>query len=158
LATQVQQRRSGLIYICLRVVQQNPDIGDIIQFRQSLSYLNSPLPFGVPFGPASTRQECLDSSDTVYSRLLQCIPEKEVVTFDVLAMLALCDSGELDDELLGQLVKLFRPDREGKLTRLDFVKSVDSVYKDLKLLRASVANASKVSFGAYRTSWLIQQF
>jgi hypothetical protein len=103
----------------------------------------------------------LDSSDTVYSRLLQCIPEKEVVAFDVLAMLALCDSGELDDELLGKLIKLFRPDREGKLTRLDFVKSVDSVYKDLKLLRASVANASKVRFVACHTSLFvstIQQF
>jgi hypothetical protein len=95
------------------------------------------------------------SAETVYSRLLQCIPEKEVVTFDVLAMLALCDSGDLDDELLGKLIKLFRPDREGRLTLLDFVKSVDSAYKDLKLLRASVANASKVSFMLYCVTYFM---
>jgi hypothetical protein len=96
----------------------------------------------------------VDSAETVYSRLLQCIPEKEVVTFDVLAMLALCDSGDLDDELLGKLIKLFRPDREGRLSLLDFVKSVDSVYKELKLLRASVANASKVRI-IVCVSWII---
>ena len=42
------------------------------------------------------------------------------------------------------MVKLFRPDREGNLTLLDFAKSVDSVYKELRLLRASVANSSRM--------------
>jgi hypothetical protein len=60
-------------------------------------------------------------------------------------MIAVCDSGQLDEELLMKLIKLFRPDREGRLTLLDFVKSIDSVYKEQKILRASVANASKVS-------------
>jgi hypothetical protein len=76
--------------------------------------------------------------------LLLSAPDEGVLVFDVLAMLAVCDSGQLDDKLLMKLIKLFRPDREGCLTVLDFVKSVDSVYKELKILRASVINASKV--------------
>ena len=39
---------------------------------------------------------------------------------------------------------MFRPDRDGTLTLLDFVKSVDTVYKELSLMRASVANNSKM--------------
>jgi hypothetical protein len=63
--------------------------------------------------------------------------------FEVLVPLAVRD-GELDEEILSKLIDLFRPDREGILTVLDFAKSVDTVYKELKMLRANVANASKV--------------
>lgn len=42
------------------------------------------------------------------------------------------------------LIKLFRPDRQGNLTMLDFVKSCDSVYKEMRLLRASIANSGQV--------------
>ena len=42
------------------------------------------------------------------------------------------------------LIKLFRPDRKGFLTKLDFVSSVDDVYKDLRLFRASLANSSSI--------------
>jgi small-conductance mechanosensitive channel len=42
------------------------------------------------------------------------------------------------------LVKLFRPDREGNLTMLDFVKSIDAVYKDFRLLSASIENSTQI--------------
>jgi hypothetical protein len=41
-------------------------------------------------------------------------------------------------------VKLFRPDRQGYLTVLDFVKRVDSVYKEFRLLSASIENSSRI--------------
>jgi small-conductance mechanosensitive channel len=64
--------------------------------------------------------------------------------FEVLVPLAFRDNnGELEEEILSKLIDLFRPDREGFLTLLDFAKSVDTVYKELKMLRANVANASK---------------
>jgi hypothetical protein len=125
------------------------NIASIIQFRQSVTYLNEAFPFGVAFGPASTRQECVESAETVYNRLMLCIPSKLCLTFDVLALLAVRRQGNLDEEKLKALIKIFRPDREGNLTLLDFAKSVDSVYKELRLLRASVANASKVSGCAF---------
>jgi hypothetical protein len=37
-----------------------------------------------------------------------------------------------------------RPDREGDLSKLDFVKSVDTIYKEMRLLRASIASSSRV--------------
>jgi hypothetical protein len=130
----------------LATLQQNsPDIGDIIQFRQSLQYLGSRVPFGLCFGPSATRHECVETSEIVYNRLLQSLPGRSVLTFDVLVTLAMRDrNGELDEDMLSKLIVLFRPDRDGVLTLLDFAKSVDAVYKELRMLRANVANASKV--------------
>jgi len=53
-------------------------------------------------------------------------------------------SGFVSQDKVRELIKLFRPDREGNLTVLDFVKSVDAVYKELRLLRASISNSTKV--------------
>jgi len=40
--------------------------------------------------------------------------------------------------------KVFRPDRDGRLTRLAFVKSIDSVYKRLVMLTANINNSSQI--------------
>lgn len=50
----------------------------------------------------------------------------------------------MDEVKLRHLIKLFRPDRDGSLTKLDFVKSVDAVYKEIRLLRAGLANSQRV--------------
>lgn len=78
----------------------NPDIGAIIQFRQSLSYLNTSVPFGLCFGPSATRQECVESAETVYHRLLLSTPDQDVLMFDVLALLSIDGKGKLNDEKL----------------------------------------------------------
>ncbi|GKY96762.1 hypothetical protein MPSEU_000635600 [Mayamaea pseudoterrestris] len=113
----------------------------IIQFRQSLSYLNTSRPFSTAFGPASTRAECIHSSEAVYSRLVGVASH---LKFDLIALLAIDDNGEVDEEKLKELIRVFRPDREGNLNLLEFAKSIDTVYKELRLLRASVANSSKM--------------
>jgi hypothetical protein len=70
---------------------------------------------------------------------------RAVLSFDVLVMLTMRDNkGEMDEDMLSKLIGMFRPDRDGNLTLLDFAKSIDTVYKELKMLRANVANASKV--------------
>jgi len=119
-------------------------ISSIIQFRQSLSCLNTPFPFSVAFGPADTREKCLASAEIVYGRLLSSHRDSQVLKFDALALVAVKSDGSLDVDKLKKLVRLFRPDREGNLTLLDFAKSVDSVYKELRLLRAAVANSSRM--------------
>lgn len=43
-----------------------------------------------------------------------------------------------------ELVKLFRPDREGNLTMVDFVRSIDSVYRTYRLLIASIDNSGQI--------------
>jgi hypothetical protein len=73
------------------------------------------------------------------------VPHRDVLTFDVIALLAVQGNGELDLELMRSLIKLFRPDRDGNLSLLDFAKSIDTCYKELRVLRASISNSSKVS-------------
>jgi len=86
----------------------------------------------------------VSSAEDLYNRLMIGTPEAYVLPFDVIALLAVNKDGSLIERKLRALIKLFRPDREGNLSLLDFVKSIDSVYKDMRILRASVANSSKV--------------
>ena len=74
-------------------------------------------------------------------------PDEKSLHFDTLALLALDDSGEIDERKAKDLIKIFRPDREGVLTLLDFLKSVDSVYKEFRLLQASIENSSQIDKG-----------
>lgn len=97
-------------------------VGALVQFRQSLSCLSSPVPFSAAFGSSTTREECIESSESLYNRLLLGTPGASVLQFDVIALLALDSNGDLDEEKVRELIKLVRPDREGILTLLDFVK------------------------------------
>ena len=47
-------------------------------------------------------------------------------------------------EKLEAIIRLLRPDRDGSLSLLDFVKSADGVYKEMKLLRASIKNSEYI--------------
>ena len=71
-----------------------------------------------------------------------CLP------FETLALVALDESkSEIDQQKAMELVKVFRPDREGNLTMLEFVQSTDAVYKEFRLLQASIHNNSKIDRG-----------
>jgi len=102
------------------------------------------VPFSAAYGTSTTRNECIECAENVYNRLMLGTPGASVLDFDVLALLAIQRNGSLDEHKVRELIRLFRPDREGKLSLLDFAKSIDSVYKELRTLRASVANSSKV--------------
>jgi small-conductance mechanosensitive channel len=67
-----------------------------------------------------------------------------MLPFDTLALLAKGPNGGIDQDKAKLLIRVFRPDREGKLGKLDFVKSVDHIYKEIKLLSANVANSSQI--------------
>lgn len=70
-------------------------------------------------------------------------PNEEVMPFETIALLAVTEEG-LDQQKAKDLVKLFRPDRDGSLTMLDFVKSVDDVYRGFRMLQASIDNSSQI--------------
>ena len=114
----------------------------LLQFRRAMACLDTPFPFSGSFGLANTRENCIESAQEVYDRLLFGSSNPQMLQFDVLALLGLRRDGPLDQSKLKSLIRLFRPDREGNLTMLDFVKSIDQVYKEIRLLRASVANSS----------------
>ena len=70
--------------------------------------------------------------------------KKKKLSFDVIALTAVSADGEIDEVKLANLIALFRPGRDGTLTLLDFAKSIDSVYKDIKTLRAAVESTSRM--------------
>ena len=119
-------------------------VTELLQFRRALEYLNTAYPFSGSFGPADRRDTTVTSAQEVYDRLLIRSPDPFTLQFDVMALLGVKKDGSLDHEKLKDLIKLFRPDRDGSLVCIDFVKAIDGVYKELRLLRASVANSSKI--------------
>ena len=125
---------------------QNTDssISAILRFRNALNLIKNDYPFSYAFGLADHREACIDSAQKVYNRLLMATPDKPAVHFETLALCAMYDNGEIDHQKAKDLVKVFRPDRQGILTMLDFVKSVDAVYKEFRLLQASIDNSSQI--------------
>jgi hypothetical protein len=63
------------------------------------------------------------SSQKVFEKLSR---NEEIVNFDIFRPLAEDENGDLDRKRMRHLVKLFRPSREGALSKLDFLKSVDT--------------------------------
>ena len=118
-------------------------ISAVLRFRKALTFIRKRFPFSKAFGPADNREACIESSQEVYRRLLMRSSE-EVLQFETIALLALDEHGNLDQTKAKSLVKIFRPDRQGRLKVLDFVKSVDAVYKEFRLLAATIENSSQI--------------
>lgn len=85
------------------------------------------------------------SAQKVYERLLQCDPDDATVNFrHTIALVAVDEDGDIEPQKMKQLIQLFRPDRDGELSMIDFIRSIDSVYKELRMLRASIANSGQL--------------
>lgn len=54
----------------------------------------------------------------------------------------------LDQLKAKKLISMFRPARNGDITLLEFCKSVDMVYKDMRKLRASIANEGRMNMAS----------
>ena len=121
-----------------------PSISSIVQFRASESYLCVDFPFSPAFGFVKTRVQMVDGAQEVYTRLIEKQNDGNVLTFQTIAQTAVTE-GKLEEERVKELVRLFRPTRDGLLTLLDFCKSIDALYKDLRLLRVALANEAKMN-------------
>jgi hypothetical protein len=64
--------------------------------------------------------------------------------FGTIAVVALNKDGTMDEDKMKDLVRLFRPSRQGVLSETDFLKSTDSLYKDFRMLQASISNSGSV--------------
>ena len=123
--------------IAEKQVEEIISVSALLQFRRSMAMLNTPTPFGGAFGLADTREHCIQSAQDLYRRLLLNEPDQQELNFETLALLGLKSDGTLDQPKLKDIIRLFRPDRDGSLDILHFVKSIDTVYKEIRLLRAS---------------------
>ncbi len=119
-------------------------IKDILQFRQAVAMMDDTYPFTPAFGPAKNRAVCVESSERLYESLMKNTPNEKLLPFETLSRVAYDSKGELMRDKTKALIKLFRPDRQGFLTKLEFVSSIDDVYRELRLFRASLANSSSI--------------
>lgn len=120
-------------------------ISSVLKFRNALTLIKNDYPFSYAFGLADSRKACVDSSQVVYNRLLLAEGgEVRTLKFETLALCALQEDGTVDQAKAKELIRVLRPDRDGCLSMLDFVKSVDAVYKEFRLLQASIENSSQI--------------
>ena len=117
--------------------------------------MDSNCPFGDSFGPAWTRDECIESAQNTYYRLLTLThlanddggePSHEGspdlnISFDILRLLASDEDGMEIPEKVSAYSRLFRPDSANEVTKLAFIQSCDAVYRRLRYFRASIGNA-----------------
>lgn len=96
----------------------------VLQFRKAINFISDEFPFSPSFGRALTRQQCVQSSQRVFEGLTK-ESSHQILNFDTLCHIARLPDGSLDKLKVKELVRLFRPNRSGQLTKLEFVKSVD---------------------------------
>lgn len=131
-------------------VASKTKIKDILQFRQAIALMDDDYCFTPAFGPVgiafsfsfprsfllvynlsffenqtSTRAICVDSSEALFNRLVENDPNASLLPFETLAQLAYDSKGELMRPKVKALIKLFRPDRQGWMTKIDFLNSID---------------------------------
>lgn len=123
----------------------NASVRNVLEFRNALAKLDKPYMLGIAWGDVSTRQKMVMNSQSVFWKLKRSPGDStDALRFDTIAELCEQPDGTLHPDELKSLIRLLRPDRDGFLSLAEFVKSVDSVYKEAKLIHASVKNSEKI--------------
>ena len=152
----------------LRISLLKVSTKDVLHVRRAVEFISSDYPFSPAFGSATTREECARASQNLFEMLLK--HDQYVLNFEVLCSVARNADGTSNKKKILELVKLFRPNRNGEISKLDFVKSIDryvnknlnlflqqfihvisntfpppcSVYKRLRLVLANIKNSSQI--------------
>jgi hypothetical protein len=128
-------------------LQHSVSVRDLLQFRQSCRLMETNFPFSPAFGIASTRTNCILSAERLYGKLLKRqnkSDSRHVLNFETLSAIALEKDSTLDQAKVKKLSRVFRPNRNGELSVLDWCKSCDAVYKEMRFLSSSIHNASQI--------------
>ena len=96
---------------------------DVLHVRRAVEFISSDYPFSPSFGSATTREECARASENIFDKLSK--RDEPLLNFDVLCKIARNVDGTNDRKKILELVKMFRPSRQGEITKLEFVKSID---------------------------------
>ena len=78
------------------VQDENASISSVLRFRKALKFIQKTYLLSYVFGPADTRENCIESAQNVYNRLLLRTPGKQVLEFETLALVALLDDDTVD--------------------------------------------------------------
>lgn len=116
----------------------------MLKFRRLLAVIDDTHPFGLDFGAAGSRDECIESSRKVYNKLLEITPDSSYLPYETLRIATLNSKGAVDKAKWNALKAIFRPDARDEISLTKFVQSVDSVYKRLRYFRATIRNSSVI--------------
>lgn len=116
----------------------------MLRFRRALAFMDETYPFGEDFGIASNRDEAISSAENVYRRLCKISTVDGHLPFKTLALIAMEDDETYDNVKTTAVRRLFRPDKDEKLTLLAFVHCCDSLYRRLRYFLASVNNSASL--------------
>lgn len=127
-----------------KLAWKDTSIRTILQFKETLHYMDTDHPLSVPFGLSDTQKHCIESSEGVFRRLMMRSPESDKLKFETLLIVALNDDGSLDRAKAKTLKRLFKPNRHGDISVLDFIKTCNEVYKRIKMFRARTLNSAQL--------------
>jgi len=123
-------------------MQKDASVRDILEFRQAIMLLNTNYPFSSAFGLADSRKNCVKSTAKVYAKLLDLQSNKNALEFGTLGEIAMDSEGLIDRKKVKKLIKVLTPNKDKQLTLVEFTRSVDNVYRELKTLLAAIRNAT----------------
>lgn len=78
---------------------------DVLQFRRALEFVDNDFPFSASFGIASTREECIESSQQLFDRLTRRNAD-HVLDFELLCQIAVKPDGSTDYDKVRTMVKV----------------------------------------------------
>lgn len=139
----------------------------IVEFRQAFAVMTTPYFLSTAFGPVETREECIQSADRTFRRMQSVMDGQSVEAASTLtsSTLALTSKEEMMVVNLQQMtewmfegfpkeharersngmMELLCPgNSKGLVEKIQFVKAMDSIYKEVRLLENAVANTSNV--------------
>jgi hypothetical protein len=99
-------------------------MGSVLQFRRALELVSGDCPFSSVFGVVRTRKDCVTSAHILFERLMGD-ESGPFLGFDTLCLIARDKKGNLDRGIVKELIHVFRPNRSGHISKLEFVKSID---------------------------------
>ncbi|KAL7563999.1 hypothetical protein ACA910_007117 [Epithemia clementina (nom. ined.)] len=122
----------------------------IVEFRQAFAIMTKPFFLSNAFGPVETREQCIKSSDKLFHRIRRIIGDgvselPETIDLDKMTLM-MYDGfhNEYERERADDLLDLIGPDSDGNINALEFVRAIDRVYKEVRLLENSILNASHI--------------
>jgi len=118
-----------------------------IRFQNAVEYIDRFIDHELSpsFGKFNiTREDFVESSQIIFERLVSrtstCQGE---IGFQLISQVAKLSNGSTDVSKITMLLRMFRPSQQGRVSKSDFVSSIDKIYKTMRLLIASIDNFSR---------------
>ena len=120
-------------------VDNAPSLKTIVQFGCSVESLDSRYPFSRSFRRSLNRKDVLSNSQRLYVELTTA-SHSPMLHLRTLSLATMNKNGNLEERKMKDLIAVFRPDQDGAIALIEFCKSIDMVYKEMRILRANIAN------------------